>query len=261
MDARVDFDGLKLELDHKIRESDWEGLDNLLGQLSQRQPALSSGQISFLRQQYASTWWRTVNCLADVRLERRCHRHTEFVRACFLDNEFADSYLRDYRHEHLDNPERFCEVLSQERLIPPLVAEAIHWVAVRGDEPVGLVSVASMQWRHRSGEFLVGFPIENSSIVSVSASILAIQYCFQVLQFEKLFSYVHSDNLISQKSTESLGFSREGLLREEFLNRQTGKRMDLIRNGLLASEFDSDRIRRLSKRLGLSLLAEHSVTG
>ena len=261
MNARADFDGLKLELDNKIRESDWEGLDELLVQLSKHQPAFSPSQISFLRQQYASTWWRAVNCLADVRLERRCHRHAEFVRACFLDNEFADSYLRDYRHEHLDNSEQFFEVLLQESLIPPLVAGSVHWVAMRGDQPVGLVSVASIQWRHRSGEFLVGFPAENSAIASVSASILAVQYCFQVLQFEKLFSYVHSDNLISQKSTESLGFSREGLLREEFLNRQTGKRMDLIRNGLLASEFNSDRICRLSKRLGLRLLDVFAVSG
>ena len=249
---------IKRELDRKISLSDWQALDHFLGALPQHNTRLSAGQINFLRFQFASMWWRPVRSQSQIRLERRSHQHLDFVRQCFQDEEFADSYLRDHRPEHLDNPERFSEVLRQESLIPPLVAEAIHWVAVRGDEPVGLVSVASMQWRHRSGEFLVGFPAENSAIASVSASILAIQYCFQVLQFEKLFSYVHSDNLISQKSTESLGFSKEGLLREEFLNRRTGKRMDLIRNGLLASEFDSDRIRRLGTRLGLTNMESKS---
>ena len=67
--------------------------------------------------------------------------------------------------------------------------------------------------------------------------------------FHKLYSFIYEDNPHSLKGTLHLGFKQEGLLREHVMDPTSGRFVNLIQTGLLASEVDSKSNLRLMERL------------
>lgn len=114
----------------------------------------------------------------------------------------------------------------------------VNFVVYADDEPVGNVGLRDVndQW----GTAEVGFwmtPDEQGNGYGREACELVVGYGFDQLRLAKITAEAYASNEASRALLESVGFTREGTLREQaYLD---GERVDLLVYGLLAEEFDA----------------------
>jgi [ribosomal protein S5]-alanine N-acetyltransferase len=75
----------------------------------------------------------------------------------------------------------------------------------------------------------------------LEAKVAILDFIFNNLKLRKVTSEAFSGNLASQKMSEKLGFTREGLKRKEIICKATGKIEDEIMYGLLKEEWKKHR--------------------
>lgn len=68
-----------------------------------------------------------------------------------------------------------------------------------------------------------------------------ITYCFDALNYNKLYICTHPENFGSQRVAVKNGFTKEGILKEEFKN-ANGELEDVVYFGLLRSEYNNQSI-------------------
>ncbi|MDR4515733.1 GNAT family N-acetyltransferase [Nitrosomonas sp.] len=146
----------------------------------------------------------------------------------------------------------------------------IEWIVWRKQKtaesllPIGLVNLVDVNQIHKTAELQIGIvsPDDRVSGIAAEASFLAMEFAFKVLALFKLHTFVYGFNHHSQKSTVSLGFTQEGILREQYWDPYEQKHIDLYFNGLLSREFwKNERIAKLSSRLlGRDITLQKSVS-
>ncbi|MBB1635565.1 MULTISPECIES: spermidine N1-acetyltransferase [Cupriavidus] len=86
-------------------------------------------------------------------------------------------------------------------------------------EAVGLVELMELNHIHRRGEFqIIVAPASQGRGYASTATRLAMDYAFMVLNLHKLFLIVDVQNEKAIHIYEKCGFQREGELREEFFS-------------------------------------------
>ncbi len=88
----------------------------------------------------------------------------------------------------------------------------------------------------------IGEPSARHSGVGRTAAFLALQEGFQGLQLRKIWLTVHARNFAALHTYTNLGFTLEGVLRDEF--RLNGDRVPALYMGLLRDEFDRLAVER-----------------
>lgn len=89
----------------------------------------------------------------------------------------------------------------------------------RERQRVGLVELVEINHLHRRGEFLIMIAPEwQRRGYAGTATRLAINYAFRVLNLYKLYLLVDVDNAAAIRIYERCGFQREGLLRDEYFS-------------------------------------------
>lgn len=118
-----------------------------------------------------------------------------------------------------------------------------RFIAVAGEEPVGLVELVEINHIHRRAEFqIIIAPAHQGKGYAQAGTLLGIEYAFTVLNLYKLFLVVDSDNLAALAVYRKLGFREEGILRHEFF--VNGEYKDAIRMAIFQPEFLLSRRRR-----------------
>jgi ribosomal-protein-alanine N-acetyltransferase len=114
-------------------------------------------------------------------------------------------------------------------------ADAFFWVAKRGDEIVGHVTMQNINRSMLTAEIGYGVSrqVRGQGIGTLEVRLLA-QNVFSQTRLRKLIAFVHEDNLASRKLLENVGFREEGLLREHYL--VNGKPANEVIYGLLKSD-------------------------
>ncbi len=190
-----------------------------------------------------------------VSLLRRAPEHAAYLRSCWDDKAFMDLYrLAQNRQETL---EQITERLAKEYKKIPKDLRKFEWVIQRHATEqqearlIGLAAVADYQATHQRGEFLVGIvnPDDQTAGIGLEASLLVLDFAFNILKLHKFISFVYGHNQDSQNNTVHLGFTQEALLREHIRYASHGY-VDLYQNGMLESDFRSNaRLSRFSQRL------------
>ena len=106
--------------------------------------------------------------------------------------------------------------------------------------PFGAVNLKKIDKRHKSAE-LGFYKTQNTNEKGLMAKSLAalINYSFDTLGFEKIYTEVFEGNLKSLNIHKMLLFTEEGFLRSHIVNRE--KRIGLHLFGLLKSEWQEGR--------------------
>lgn len=129
--------------------------------------------------------------------------------------------------------------------------------------PIGLVNLVDINQIHKTAELQIGIvcPDDRVTGIAVEASFLAMEFAFKVLRLFKLHTFVYGFNHHSQKSAVSLGFTQEGVLREQYWDPYAQKHIDLYFSGLLSREFwKNERIAKLSSHiLGRDITSQKSA--
>ena len=113
----------------------------------------------------------------------------------------------------------------------PPVYESVHtkWLSQRDEKDLdfiiwyegsrsGRISITHVNYRHSKAEYgIVIHPDYRGRNIAFRASQLLINYVFKELPIRKLSLQAFADNNIAIRLYEKLGFSREGLLKQEYL--------------------------------------------
>lgn len=126
---------------------------------------------------------------------------------------------------------------------------------------IGLASLVDIQIAHRRAELLIGIPDkeDRKQAAAVIATLLIFDFAFNRIGLHKLTSIVIANNLHSQRNTESIGFTQEGLRRQHLRDPKSRMWLDCYENGLIENNFrENGVIARLSQRLlGRNITLKH----
>lgn len=196
-----------------------------------------------------------------IHLVKPVESDLEFFQRCYANDEFMGRFLPMGRKNQ--NTESIRAALKPNEF-PVAHFRAVHWV-IKKEVPVhqpqaasainfkslGLASLVDIQIAHRRAELLVGIPDEEDRkrAAAVIATLLIFDFAFNQIGLHKLTSLVMSGNRHSQKSTESIGFVREGLRRQHLRDPKSRLWLDCYENGLVEDTFrESVAVARLSGR-------------
>lgn len=182
-------------------------------------------------------------------LTRRDESDSEFVKNLWSRSDFMHAFHRLANPLPIDDSD-LKVILQKEYLETFLEGQSIHWVVRSSNgEKFGLLSLVNVSLTHRRAEVLLGVLPEAPKGLSVASMLMLFEFYFRVMQFNKLYSQIFTDNARSLKSTIHLGFSTEGLLKKHVYDPNSAKFVDIVQTGILAKEAFSDRNRRLMVKL------------
>jgi RimJ/RimL family protein N-acetyltransferase len=113
--------------------------------------------------------------------------------------------------------------------------------------PVGITGLIGIDYLHRTAEFyvLVGETQYWGKGIGTGAGALLINWAFNWLDLHKIWATADSENVASIKMLKKIGFKEEAILRQE--RRSAGKWVDVIRVGLLRSEFNFEPFKKIKQ--------------
>ncbi|MFZ5585097.1 MAG: GNAT family N-acetyltransferase [Thermodesulfobacteriota bacterium] len=111
------------------------------------------------------------------------------------------------------------------------------WAAEAGGEHIGNCGFYHLDLLHRRAEawFLVGVPTFRGQGLGKAMTVLLAEYAFAGLGLNKLYLHVGADNQRAINLYRSLGFSDEGLFRDEYFIR--GAFREVLRLALFAADW------------------------
>jgi len=183
------------------------------------------------------------------RLTRRKKEDAQFLVTLWNDKQFIHEF-----HRHAKDLTTDTALLSMtlEREFTSILPEInqLHWVVRdKSGQAFGLLSLTNVSITNKSAEVLLGLVPHAPIGLATAAMLILFQFFFKALGFHKLYSFIYEDNPHSLKGTLHLGFKQEGVLREHVMDPTSGRFVNLIQTGLLASEVDSKSNLRLMERL------------
>ncbi|MBK7352973.1 MAG: hypothetical protein IPI97_06380 [Nitrosomonas sp.] len=187
----------------------------------------------------------------------------QFLQQCYGNNDFMEQFLPMGRKNQSN--EAIFNALKHNKF-PVAQFRAMHRIikknqAIDQTEPgsqyrenlksIGLVSLIDIQIAHRRAELLMGFPNESDRQFASSVVMLLIfDFAFNQIGLQKLTSLVLANNTHSQRSTEAIGFLREGFKKKHFRHPKSYEWLDCYENGLNEENFRTNStIARISERI------------
>ncbi len=131
---------------------------------------------------------------------------------------------------------------------------------------IGMIALAGVNFLHKRAELLVGIfeKVHRKSSYALESTLAIIDYSFNQLQLNRIDSFVYDYNSNAQKSTESLGFTYEGIRKEYVYSTEKKRFIDVFCYGLRVKKFKRNyRLAKLSKRLlghDITLQSQHKLT-
>ncbi len=158
----------------------------------------------------------------------------------------------DYTHKWHSNPELYQTLVGPFRDVSLEVEKA--WIAERvanSDQevnrmiclegqkaPIGLISVREIDWMarkaHLTGIF-IGDAQHRGKGYGYQALCQMMQYCFDTLELNKVWTHILDDNQASIRIFEKCGYKIEGHLRQHTY--KDGQFRDVVLVGLLAEDY------------------------
>lgn len=104
-------------------------------------------------------------------------------------------------------------------------------------QPIGLIGLLHIDIRDQTAEFYIAIGEKTfwNKGIGTKSLLLLIVYAFEELNLYKIWATTRTANKASISLMKKIGFRKEGILREEKV--VNGRRVDLVRMGLLRSEF------------------------
>lgn len=104
--------------------------------------------------------------------------------------------------------------------------------------PVGTIGLLNIDRRNDKAEYYIamGETAYKGKGVAKKASSLILRYGFERLGLNRIYLYTEAENLTAQKLFESVGFIREGLIRQDVFSH--GKYVDCVTYGYLKEDWE-----------------------
>ena len=132
-----------------------------------------------------------------------------------------------------------------------------YWYALESDQGdvVAIIGLDNINYIH--GDAIIAIYVAThlrKTGIGSRAMAMVVDMAFNQLRLNRLTSYLREDNQASQKLTEKVGFTQEGLIRQGWF--ASGKHFDIVAIGLLREEWSEHRkalIGKLDNSIEMSL--------
>lgn len=107
------------------------------------------------------------------------------------------------------------------------------------DDFVGTAKIGHIDWLSRCAEFgrVIGEKDARGKGYGTEVIKLILEYCFRVLNLNKVVAGTNADNIAALKTYEKFNFKIEGTIRKSWF--KNGKLIDTVRVGLLRDEWQA----------------------
>lgn len=195
------------------------------------------------RDRSAPWWWEPVAGGGMV-LRRTTADDAGFYKDCYANADFARRFNRQapWRGD-------LRAALQRAGQDSPVVTGNLFWIACRAQgEPLGLVTLTSLDRRNARAQFSIGSPGILEHIQVIKAMLLAMHFAYFVARLHKLYAYVYEDNPSALNQVLRMGFQQEGTLRDHFFLPDHGF-VTVHAAGLTRKQLQQDeRLCRLARR-------------
>ncbi|AQS52638.1 Spermidine N(1)-acetyltransferase [Jeotgalibaca dankookensis] len=102
--------------------------------------------------------------------------------------------------------------------------------------PIGLIGLLNIDYQNKKAEYyiMIGNTKHKGKGIAKKASELLIEIGYREIKLNKIYLYTEVENNLAQKLFESIGFSKEGVLKEDLI--VEGVKIDRFIYGLLMEE-------------------------
>ena len=236
LDATEDTNEVALDEHlHRLRlQGRFEHARTLIEQAAQKLPAFAVQARALLRA-HDERWWAMAQGRR-CRLRRRGVQDLGFIRTLWQDDEFVQRFNPGAAPLPRDDA-ALEAVLAGEFAALAVHSRTLHWtIETLAGAPFGVLSLADVSPQHRRAEMLIGVSQVPYAGAATEAGLLAIDYCFDVLKLNKIVAMVVACNARALESFLHIGFEREGLLRQQIIDRRDGRNLDLVQLALFAQD-------------------------
>lgn len=108
------------------------------------------------------------------------------------------------------------------------------------DEMIGYCSIISIDLRNQKADLggtIIGNPAHRGKGYGKEAQILMLEYCFEELPLHKVYGFSLAEHKVTEKMMLSLGFSIDGVLRDEVF--KNGEFKSLTIYSILRNEYEA----------------------
>lgn len=104
--------------------------------------------------------------------------------------------------------------------------------------PVGTIGLLSIDRKNSKAEYYVamGETAYKGKGVAKEASRMILKYGFEELELNRIYLFTEIDNIAAQKLFEKVGFTREGVIRQDIVSHS--KYVDRVAYGYLKEDWD-----------------------
>jgi len=202
-----------------------------------------------------------------IRLERLGPQHVDLLLASFSNQKFWSAY-RANQNRAISRNELLKQLQFEYENIPSH-AKKIEWIITKlpvksesnnasyeefeSSRTLGLAALSAFNVERSEAEFMISF-FKSDDIkagLALESSLLIMDVAFNQECLARLISYVYSENRLAQRSTMSLGFKNEGILKSHYQSAEGSSRItDVFVNKQSSNDFRQNcRLRRLSQYL------------
>lgn len=155
------------------------------------------------------------------------------------DIPYKVKWINDYKNNkylHYDLPLKEDKTLLWFNSIKDRKDRVDYTITYDG-EPVGLIGLINIDIKNRKGEYYITLGEEKykGKGIAFVASDMLIKEGFNTYNLNKIYLYTEVENTSAQKLFERVGFIKEGLLREDLI--QKGRKVDRLLYGLVVAEY------------------------
>lgn len=193
-------------------------------------------------------FWQEIHAGSCV-LRKRSQQDASFLYALWQKPNFIEQF-NCLASSLPENPDQLKSILDAEYYSTIDVSKELHWIVSDSDDnKYGLLSLVDISLQHKKAEVLLGVLPDAPLGLAPTAMYILFKFFFEILKFNKIYTYVAVSNEHSLKGTLHLGFKAEGLLKSEIYSPISNKYVDLIRTGIDRQEALKSLQSRLARRL------------
>ncbi len=190
--------------------------------------------VTELMQWHDERWWQPVR-FGGISLARRTPEAFEFVWSVVLDRVFS-SLLMSVPDSV--TPKDLLEELSADEhaLIPE--RNAIQWLILVKNRPIGLIMLTHLNFQHRIADIRLGaVPGHGQPLAVLDACCAALLVAFNCLGLNKVQARIEASNELAIKLAEQAGFVAEAGMRQDVWNASQQRYEDLVQFSIFPDEF------------------------
>ena len=192
--------------------------------------------------------WHMVLEAGNFKLTRRNERDEDFIKSLYSDEVFLRKFNRNINRTTYFNSLK--ETLQKEYIATVTENKEVFWIIrYKNNIPWGVIGLTDISLGNKRAETVCGILNNAPFGTAVAGNLLMFHFFFNIIQFNKIYSFVYDDNVESLNNSIRIGLKKEGLLNKHIWDAQQNQFIDLHQLGMQKEDAFSTANMRVIRKL------------